>query len=93
MAIYEELRKIRELKKISRKKVAEYLNCSQELIRDIETGKIALKLETYLKLCEYYKISPYELLNTDKSKHIVILDNESLINLKKFFNKVFCQII
>lgn len=65
--VFKNLRAIREDNDISQKKIAEYLNVSQNTYSQYETGVISLTAETLIKLADYYDVSiDYLLDRTDK---------------------------
>lgn len=67
--VFKNLRAIREDNDISQKKIAEYLNVSQNTYSQYETGVISLTAETLIKLADYYNVSvDYLLDRTDKMK-------------------------
>lgn len=86
--IIEELRKIRERKKISQSQIANFLNISQGTYRDIESSKIRLSLDNFLLICEYLKIPPMELLKNNKDENYIILSQEDINDLNRICNKI-----
>ena len=66
--IFERIRNIREDRDITQKKVAEYLNVSQNTYSQYETGKIALSAETAVKLARFYGVSTDYLLGVSDVK-------------------------
>lgn len=67
--VFKNLRAIREDNDISQKKIAEYLNVSQNTYSQYETGVISLTAETLIKLADYYDVSiDYLLDRTDKKE-------------------------
>lgn len=91
MEIINELRKIRENKKISRKEVAQKLCKSEATYRDIEYGIIRLSLEDYLIICNILEISPMELLLSNTNEHFVLLENKDIEDLNRILNKINVQ--
>ncbi len=57
------LRKIRESKNISRKKISEDIYVTEETIRRIEKGKNDPRISTLLPICIYLDIDIKDLLN------------------------------
>ena len=85
--IINEIRKIRESKKISQTKIAEYLHISQGTYRDIESSRIRLTLENFLMICEYLEISPMQLIKKSDDNY-VILSKEDIEDLNRICNKI-----
>ena len=92
MEIINTLKKIREDRKISRKKVASQLNVSESLINEVESGRTRLSLDFFLKLCDIYEINPIELLKNN-SQNYIILDQKDIGELNRIVNKINKQII
>lgn len=92
MEIINTLKKIREDRKISRKKVASQLNVSESLINEVESGRTRLSLDFFLKLCDIYEINPIELLKNN-SQNYIILDQKDISELNRIVNKINKQII
>lgn len=93
MEIIERIKLIRKNKKISRKKIADYLNISNQTYRDIESGKIKLKLETYIKICKFLNINHIDLLREHKEDHFVLMTEKEIDFLNQLVNNINKQII
>lgn len=92
MEIIYTLKKIREERKISRKKVASQLNVSESLINEVESGRTRLSLDFFLKLCNIYEINPIELIKNN-SQNYIILDQKDIAELNRIVSKINKQII
>ncbi len=86
--IIDEIRKIREAKKISQAKIANYLNISQGTYRDIESSKIRLTLDNFLLICDYLEISPMQLLRKNSTENYIILSQKDIDDLNRIFSKI-----
>ncbi len=79
------LKKIREEKNISQLELAHRAGNSQNMVTNIETGKLSQTLQTQLKICTALDISPSKLFpqenNDDKSyiKQKIISDIEKYL--------------
>lgn len=93
MEIIKKIQKIREQKKITRKKMAEQLFISEGTYKDIEYERIRLSLENFLSICKILEISPMELLNTNQNEHFILISDDDLKHLNKIINKLNKQII
>lgn len=82
MEIIEKLQSVRKKKRISRKEIADCLHISEGTYRDIEYGKIRLSLDNYLMICEFFDISPMELLN-NTGEHYILLNEGDLSAIDK----------
>lgn len=63
--MHQKLKILREKKGISQGDVAEALHMAQNTYSRIETGKTKVNLELLYKFAEFYKIEPYDLVNSD----------------------------
>lgn len=86
--IIDNIKKIRETKKISQQKIANFLNISQGTYRDIESSKIRLSLDNFLLICEYLEISPMQLLKQNENEQYLILSEKDINDLKRILNKI-----
>lgn len=82
MEIIEKLQNTRKKKRISRKEIADCLHISEGTYRDIEYGKIRLSLDNYLLICDFFGISPMELLN-NSGEHYILLSEGDLVAIDK----------
>lgn len=62
----EDIKEIRIKKGISRKKLAEKINLTEQYIYNIETGKYSMSIIPFIRICFALHVTPNELL-----KHIV----------------------
>lgn len=86
--IIDEIRKIRENKKISQTQIANYLNISQGTYRDIESSKIRLSLDNFLLICQFLEIPPIQLLKTKSNEKYVILSEDDIKALNRICSKI-----
>ncbi|MDY4857675.1 MAG: helix-turn-helix transcriptional regulator [Candidatus Onthovivens sp.] len=86
--IIDNIKKIRETKKISQQRIANFLNISQGTYRDIESSKIRLSLDNFLLICEYLEISPMQLLKQNADEQYLILSEKDINDLKRILNKI-----
>lgn len=91
MAIIDDIREIRERKKISRRTIAEKLYMAEATYRDIEYGKIRLTLENYIEICKILNISPMEYLRSNDNEHFVLLNDRDIADLNRIINKINSQ--
>lgn len=56
------IRKLREEQKLSREKLSEKSNISNQFLADIETGKKGMTVETFIKISEALSVSPNDLI-------------------------------
>ena len=91
MKIVEDLKKIRESKKITREKLAQQMCISTGTLRDIEYGKIRLSLENYLLMCQLLEISPMLLLNQNDDEVFVLLNKKDIQSLNELADKISRQ--
>ena len=85
------LRETRELKHISRKKIADNLHKAPETLRDIESGKMRLSVEDFLIICNSLELPAGEVLEkVANGKNIIMLDleEEEIMALKSLNNKI-----
>lgn len=89
--IIEYLKKERKKQKISQKNMADKMNMAEETFRDIESGRIALKLEVFLSICNVLQIQPINAIkNTDD---ILIIINQDQIDALQDINNQIQQAI
>lgn len=93
MEIINKIREIRESKRIPRKDIASALYISEATYRDMEYGKIRLSLDNYLLICKALEISPMELIKTNSTEHIVLIDERDLKELNRIIKKINNQIL
>lgn len=86
--IINDIKRIRESKKISQLKIASYLNISQGTYRDIESSKIRLSLDNFLMICEFLEISPMQLLKNNENEEYIILSKKDIEDLNRILNKI-----
>ena len=95
------LKKARESVGLTQEKVAEYLGLGPRYISDIERNKTKGSIDTLIKLCNIYNITPNDLLNeyiyfdvetsnTDLSAfYSLSIENQQIIlDLIKFYNQM-----
>lgn len=79
----------RKQSKLSQKEVANYLKISQPNYANLENNKIAMKLDTAIKLSQLFKIDPKELINSNiKLVSISIEEFRILQKAKDIINKL-----
>lgn len=96
----QKLKKAREALGLTQEKVAEYLGLGPRYISDIERNKTKGSIDTLIKLCNIYNITPNDLLSEyiyfDIEKNNIELvafyslsvENQQIIlDLIKFFNQ------
>ena len=96
----QKLKAARESLGLTQEKVAEYLGLGPRYISDIERNKTKGSIDTLVKLCNIYNITPNDLLNeyiyfNIETSNIDLsgfysLSNEhqqTILNLIKFFNQ------
>ncbi len=87
------IKKARRINKYTQEYVAEQINVSTDLLRNIENGRNIGSLPTLLNLCNFLKISPNELfsdlltfepktLDSDLKNHIANISKKSKNVLK-----------
>ena len=95
----QKLKKAREALGLTQEKVAEYLGLGPRYISDIERNKTKGSIDTLLKLCNAYKITPdiilYDLLDEDLKNNVSIYeekfkklsqrDKESILHFIEYF--------
>ena len=75
--IHKKIKSIRELKKISRKEVADQLNIDTRTYSYIESGDISLSIKRLCQICNVFEITIEELLNFKLSIHSEEIKNVS----------------
>lgn len=66
MNVHNDIRKIREARKIPQKKMAEDLNVSRQTMTAIETMKYNPSLELSLKIAQYFEMSVEEIFKLEE---------------------------
>ncbi len=56
------IRELREEQQLSREKLSEKANISNQFLADIETGKKGMTVETFIKICVALSVSPNDLI-------------------------------
>lgn len=85
MDILGKIRKLRIRKKITQKDMGSFLSVSKETYRNIENGKIRLKFDDYLKICECLGVPPsFFLTSLDDNLHLVT--DEEMKNIKQIIS-------
>lgn len=86
--------RIRKEKKLTQQAVADELNIARSTYSDIEHRKMKLATEDFLKLCEYFEISPSFVKNNGNEINITISKEEAeqLKQLKNIIDKINNQI-
>ena len=85
--ILEYLKNERKKQKISQKEMAEYLNMAQETYRDIESGKIAFRVETLLQICKILKLDPMAIVK-NSNEIVVVLTQEQADVINNLNNQI-----
>lgn len=67
MDILELIKNARKAKRMHQDEIAKKIGIAKETYRDIENGKIRLKLDDYIKICEVLELSPAIIANDDNS--------------------------
>jgi transcriptional regulator with XRE-family HTH domain len=70
IVVYENIRKTRVLKKISRKYIAYHLKMSLGNYGKIERGQIDVKLDTLILISSILKVNINELIDFDFNKYV-----------------------
>lgn len=96
----QKLKKARETLGLTQEKVAEYLGLGPRYISDIERNKTKGSIDTLIKLCNIYNITPNDLLSEyiyfDIEKNNIELsafyslsveNQQMILDLIKFFNQ------
>ncbi|MCR5107408.1 MAG: helix-turn-helix domain-containing protein [Lachnospiraceae bacterium] len=78
--IGEKLRKIRIEKRLSQDEAAWQAGISSRTYADIERGAVNARIESILKICDFFEINP-DMILTEKSSHDLITDEDILIEL------------
>ena len=78
----QKLKKAREALGLTQEKVAEYLGLGPRYISDIERNKTKGSIDTLIKLCNIYNITPNDLL----SEYIYFDIEKSNIELAAFYS-------
>lgn len=78
----QKLKKAREALGLTQEKVAEYLGLGPRYISDIERNKTKGSIDTLIKLCNIYNITPNDLL----SEYIYFDIEKSNIELTAFYS-------
>ena len=78
----QKLKKAREALGLTQEKVAEYLGLGPRYISDIERNKTKGSIDTLIKLCNIYNITPNDLL----SEYIYFAIEKSNIELAAFYS-------
>lgn len=78
----QKLKKAREALGLTQEKVAEYLGLGPRYISDIERNKTKGSIDTLIKLCNIYNITPNDLL----SEYIYLDIEKSNIELAAFYS-------
>lgn len=78
----QKLKKAREALGLTQEKVAEYLGLGPRYISDIERNKTKGSIDTLIKLCNIYNITPNDLL----SEYIYFDIEKSNIELATFYS-------
>lgn len=73
--ILEFIKQERKTKKISQKEMADLLKIGHETYRDIESGRIAFRVETLLSICKVLKIDPLNVVK-DTNEIIIVISPE-----------------
>lgn len=61
------IKNTRKAKRMHQDEIAKKIGIAKETYRDIENGKIRLKLDDYIKICEVLELSPAIIANDDNS--------------------------
>lgn len=86
--IYELIKKIRVQKGIKQSEIASYLGTAQRTYSDIENGKIRLTVDDFMKICNYFNIEPFEILNGNPEKIVLSFSLEEAKVLSNFLSRV-----
>lgn len=78
MEILEIIKKARRDKHINQEKIAKTIGIATETYRDIENGKIRLKVDDYLKICEILELSPAIIASDDDSINLKLTKEDYL---------------
>lgn len=88
--ILEKIRLLRKQSKLTQEELGLLIGCAKETYRDIENGKIPLKMETYLKICKALRIDP-DVLVRGSNKIIIGLTDEQTEVLLELFDQISKQ--
>lgn len=81
------LKELREIKGISQKELADFLNLTQVQISKYELGKNEPDLSTTKKIANYFNVTIDYLLGSSE-EDIILITKEDLDNLKQAFNTI-----
>ena len=86
--------KLRKANKLTQQDVANVLNIARSTYNDIEHKRIKLSAEDFIKLCEFYNISPNVVANFPNNVHIVLSEEDvlQLKGIKKIIDKIDKQL-
>ena len=68
MAIYRNIRALREDNDLTQKHISDFLNCSQQVYSNYELGQRDIPTEVLIKLARYYGVSTDYLLGLTDEK-------------------------
>lgn len=70
--IIDKIKRVRISRNISQKEMGHVLSVAKETYRDIETGRVRLKLDDYLKICDYLQVPSFYFLSHDIDDYALI---------------------
>lgn len=78
----------------TQKDVADHLNIARSTYNDIEHRRIKLSVEDFIKLCEFYNVSPNFIINTSNETNILLTDDDLMVlnQVQKIINKINNQV-
>lgn len=81
------IKKTREALGVTQKQVGQALGMAKETYRNIENGRIRLKLDDYLSICRFLGVPATYFLSDEQDKYVVV-DKQELINVFALIKKI-----
>lgn len=82
MNVIDKIRLLREKRNLSQKEMGLFLGVSRETYRNLENGKIQLRLDDYLKICKILNVAPSYFLS-DYDEGYQLISNEKMNQIKE----------